>query len=284
MTPPNLLSEANALRAVAEANRPGIVLDFDGTLSEIVPTPDAAVIHPRAAAALSRAVESYALVAILSGRAVRDIAGRVAPHVATGRVTYVGNHGAEFIDGADGRLRVLSEPPEGIPRILEHLRSATCDIPGMVYEDKRFSASVHFRGAPNPDDAERRLRRASDDARAAVQGLEELRWFWGRMILEIRPRAAVNKGDAIAALAERHRLDAVIFIGDDTTDTDGMRRLPTLDGVKAIGVAVLSEETPPELLEVAQYTVDGVEEVADALEELVARRLVTSPPASPSSR
>ena len=58
MTPPNLLSEANALRSVAEANRPGIILDFDGTLSEIAPTPDAAAIHPRAVAALSRAVET----------------------------------------------------------------------------------------------------------------------------------------------------------------------------------------------------------------------------------
>ena len=114
------------------------------------------------------------------------------------------------------------------------------------------------------------MRRALDAARAAVLGLEELRWFWGRMVLEIRPRAAVNKGDAIADLAKRHRLDALIFVGDDTTDIDGMRRLPTLEGVNTVGVAVISDETPPALVEAANYTLNGVVEVADALEELAA--------------
>ena len=263
MNPPNLLAHQNALRTVAGSRRLGVILDFDGTISEIAPTPDAAIIHPRAAVALSRIVESCALVAVLSGRAARDVAGRVG----IGGVTYVGNHGAESIE--DGRLTVLATPPAAIPRILAHLQSATGDMPGIVYEDKRFSASVHFRRAPDPADAERRLRRALDDAPNAVCGLDELRWFWGRMVLEIRPRAAANKGDAIATLARRHRLDALIFIGDDTTDVDGMRRLPSIDGVKTIGVAVLSEETPPALLEASDYALNGVGEVADALEALM---------------
>ena len=280
MNLPNLLERPDALRSVANARRPGVILDFDGTLSEIAPTPDAAVIHPRAAAALFRIAERYALVAILSGRAARDVESRVAPRIApspsmgegwdggekVAGITYVGNHGAESIDG--GELRVLAPPPDGIPRILAHLRAAMGDAAGIVYEDKRFSASVHYRLAPDPSDAERRLRRTLDDARDAVRGLDELRWFWGRMVLEIRPRAAVNKGDAIAELAERHRLDALIFVGDDTTDVDGMRRLSSIDGVKAVGVAVLSDETPPALLDAADYAVRGVEEVAEVLELL----------------
>ena len=284
MNLPNLLERPDALRSVANARRPGVILDFDGTLSEIAPTPDAAVIHPRAAEALSRIVERYALVAILSGRAARDVESRVAPRAtpfpplqhlggegwdggeSAASITYVGNHGAESIDG--GELRVLAPPPDGIPRILAHLRAAMGDAAGIVYEDKRFSASVHYRLAPDPSDAERRLRRTLDDARDAVRGLDELRWFWGRMVLEIRPRAAVNKGDAIAELAERHRLDALIFVGDDTTDVDGMRRLSSIDGVKAVGVAVLSDETPAALLDAADYAVRGVEEVAEVLELL----------------
>ena len=284
MTPPNLLDQPDALRAVAEARRSGVILDFDGTLSEIAPTPDAAVIHPRAAVALSRVVERGALAAILSGRAARDVERRVAPHVGAGGVTYVGNHGAETIVG--GRLSAPSAPPDGIARALAHLRTALGDAPGIVYEDKRFSASVHFRRAPDPDAAERRLRKALDGARAAIPGMADLRCFWGRMVLEIRPSAAANKGDAIAALAESHALDALLFIGDDTTDVDGMRRLPALDGVNAVGAAVLSDETPPALLEAARYTLDGVEGVADALEEL-ARLLgsaATARPPRPSSR
>ena len=262
MNLPNLLEHPDALRFVAGARRAGVILDFDGTISEIAPTPDAAVIHPRAAEALSRIVERYALAAVLSGRAVRDVAERVG----IGGATYVGNHGAESIDG--GRLTVLAAAPDGIPRVLAHLRAAMGDAAGIVYEDKRFSASVHYRLAPDPADAERRLRRALDNAGGAVQGLDELRWFWGRMVLEIRPRSAVNKGDAIADLAERHALDALIFIGDDTTDVDGIRRLPALEGVDALGVAVLSSETPAALAESADYALNGVDEVADALELL----------------
>ena len=78
MTLPNILREPAAIRGIAEAGRPGLVLDFDGTLAEIAGTPEAAVINPRCAAALAKAVRTYTVVAVLSGRAVQDVADRVA--------------------------------------------------------------------------------------------------------------------------------------------------------------------------------------------------------------
>ena len=72
-------------------------MDFDGTLSEIAPTPDSALIELRSARALRRLVGRFPLVAVLSGRGVRDLADRVG----VDGVVYVGNHGAEYItDGA----------------------------------------------------------------------------------------------------------------------------------------------------------------------------------------
>ena len=262
MTLPDILCNVDVVRAVAEARRPGVILDFDGTISEIAPTPESAVIHPRIAQALHVAVRKYALVAVLSGRAVRNVAARVAVR----GITYVGNHGAESI--VNGQLRVLSaSAPAGIAQALEYIRR-TVDIPGLVYEDKRFSASIHYRQVEDVKITERQLRRAITRA----PGSDMLDTFWGRMVLEIRPATAITKGDAIAYLAAQHSLDALVFVGDDTTDIDGMRRLPALDGIHAVGVAVASHETPELLVEAADYGVCSVDQVADLLDLLVELR------------
>lgn len=265
MTIPNILDSPEVARSIAEANRSGIVLDFDGTISEIVPSPELAVIHPRISKILAVAVDKYEMVAVLSGRAVRDVATRVSVPA----ITYVGNHGAESI--VNGQLRVLSaSAPAGIGQALEYIRR-TVDVPGLVYEDKRFSASIHYRQVEDARHAERQLRRALTRA----PGSDMLDSFWGRRVLELRPATAITKGDAIAYLAAHHSLDALVFVGDDTTDIDGMRRLPTLEGVNGVGVAVVSHETPELLTEVAAYGVNGVDEVADLLELLVTSRVLS---------
>ena len=121
MTLENILQDSAAVRGIAQASRPGIVMDFDGTLSNIAPTPDSAVIEPRSARALRRLVGRFPLVAVLSGRGVRDLADRVG----VGGVVYVGNHGAEYI--VDGVYRVAGDvdgDATGIPAILAHLKAA----------------------------------------------------------------------------------------------------------------------------------------------------------------
>ena len=272
MNVPNIFRRTDVVRAVAEAARPGIILDFDGTISEIVPTPELAVIHPRISETLPAAVNRYEVVAVLSGRAVRDVASRVA----VSGINYVGNHGAESI--VNGQLRVLSaSAPAGIGQALDYIKR-TVDVPGLVYEDKRFSASIHYRQVEDVQYAERQLRRALTRA----PGSDMLDTFWGRRVLELRPATAITKGDAIAYLAAQYSLDALVFVGDDTTDIDGMRRLPALEGINAVGVGVSSGETPELLMEAVGYCVNGVDEVADLLELLVELR-VTSEQAADGS-
>lgn len=273
MTTENILCSTDVVRGVAGAARPGVILDFDGTISEIAASPGKAVIHPRISETLSVVVNRYHAVAVLSGRAVRDVASRVS----IDGITYVGNHGAESI--VNGQLRVLSaSAPAGIGQALEYIRRAV-DIPGLVYEDKRFSASIHYRQVEDVKSTERQLRRALTRA----PGSDMLDTFWGRRVLELRPATAITKGDAIAYLASQHSLDALVFVGDDTTDVDGMRRLPALDGVNAVGVAVDSGEAPELLLEAADYCVNGVDEVADLLDLLVEFRAQFEQTAHPGS-
>ena len=257
----NILDHPDALRRIAQSSRPGLALDFDGTLSELAATPEAAVLHPRCGAALRRAVGKFAVVAVISGRAARDLARKVdIPGVVC-----VGNHGAErVVDGAYETAAGAGGGAESVSRVLAYIRKSTAQIGGLVYEDKGFSASIHYRAAADPESARREL----GCALSAVPNADGVESFWGKMVLELRPARAVNKGDALAALVADYRLDALIFAGDDTTDVDAMRRLPALDGVATLAIAAISDDAPPALLESAGYGANGVDAVADMLELL----------------
>ena len=94
------------------------------------------------------------------------------------------------------------------------------------------------------------------------------------MLLEIRPTHALNKGDALSELAAEYRLDALMFVGDDTTDIDGMRRLAVLPVPTVMGIAVVCAETPPALIDAADYFLSSVAEVMQFL-ALVDRNIRT---------
>ncbi len=265
MNLPDILAHPDALRRIAQSPRPGLALDFDGTISEIAPTSEAAVLHPRCAAALRRAVDAkrFAVVAIVSGRGARDLARKVnIPGIVC-----VGNHGAERITESG-----VYEPAradggaESVAAALSRIERATAGVAGLVYENKGFSASIHYRAAADPQAA----RRALSDALAAIPNADAagVETFWGKMILELRPIDSPNKGDALAALVADHRLNALLFAGDDTTDTDAMRRLPTLAGVDTLGVAVVSDGAPPSLLAAADYAANGVDAAGKMLDSL----------------
>src|SRR2546427_10447989 len=57
--------------------RAGFVLDFDGTLSGIAPTPAEARALPGASAVLATLAARYPLVAILSGRRAAGVSGLI---------------------------------------------------------------------------------------------------------------------------------------------------------------------------------------------------------------
>lgn len=257
----NILDHPDALRRIAQSSRPGLALDFDGTLSEIAPTPEAAVIHPRCAAALRRAVGKFAVVAVISGRSARDLARKVD---IPGAVC-VGNHGAErVIGGVYEAAASAGGGAESVAIVLDRLRHATAQIGGLIYEDKGFSASIHYRAAADPESARRELSRAL----AGIPNANGVESFWGKMILELRPARAPNKGDALAALVSEYNLDALAFAGDDTTDVDAMRRLRALTGTATLGIAVISDAAPPALLESADCAANGVDAVGEMLELL----------------
>ena len=259
-----LLKHREDVLPIVGRTRLGLVVDFDGTVAEIAPTPDEAVISPICAEALSILADKLTLVAVVSGRSAVDVGRKVG----LDEVVYVGNHGAEYLE--DGRTTVVDGVEDHramIGAVFEHLRTSA-DGPGVVWQDKGLSASVHFRMSPDKSEAQKRLA----EALSTASGADDLDVFWGKMVLELRAPGGVDKGYAIRRLAERRGLNGMFFVGDDVTDVDAVRGLSQLVSqgkLSGAGVAVTHPDSPQELIRVADFGLRGVEEVGEFLHWLV---------------
>jgi len=260
---PHLLPHIDDALAMLRCGNAGLLLDFDGTLSEFTPIPDDAVIHPKIVGPLSRLARRLTLTAVMSGRAAADVRKRVD----IDGIIYIGNHGAEYI--VDGALIVAPEAAvggDGMQELLDALR-AVVDEPGMVWENKRFSASIHYRMAADEARIVERLTAALDTLPQAA-GLDV---FQGNKLIEIRRRDGMNKGAALDKAIRDWDLSTVIFLGDDTTDADALRVLRhrrAAGAVRGLGVAVMQPGTPAAVVENADYRLDSVADVAEFLKRL----------------
>jgi trehalose 6-phosphate phosphatase len=230
-------------RLAEDPRRAAILLDVDGALAPIVPRPEDARVPPETQDELRRLHGRYALVACVSGRAGDD-ARRI---VGVPELVYVGNHGLEL----EPESRVWGE------RLLRFL--ADVDWPDL--EDKRVTASLHYRTAPDQDAARAELEMVANRARKA--GFHAR---FGRKVLEILPPIEANKGTAIRRLLSQQGIERALFAGDDTTDLDAFGALDSLElGVR---VAVASPEGPRELAEAADVVVEGPPALLELLRRL----------------
>lgn len=196
-------------------------LDFDGTLTPIVATPDGAVLDADAGTTLAALCGQDCIdVAIISGRALSDIRSKVA----LDGITYAGNHGMEIsgagIEFEDSEAHALRPRMDEIETGLRRRLTA---ISGTFVEHKGLSLSVHYRLA-GPIDAGL----AAACVHASVANDPDFRVRAGAKVLEILPVKSGDKGSAIRTLlkmrASRNALP--IYIGDDLTDEDAFRAIP----------------------------------------------------------
>src|SRR5918993_2616823 len=247
-----------------------VVTDIDGTISAIAPTPAEAMVDPGAQAALALLVERLAVVAVVSGRAPQDGVAMVG----LPELTYVGNHGLERIaHGTPWTHPVAAAAQPAIAAALAEVESAAravTDVPWLLVENKGVTGTIHYRLAPDQIAAAALLEPL---ARAAVNR-HGLRLTSGRMIFEVRPELAVNKGTAIRDLAQDLGLRGIVFFGDDVTDVDAFRALRELreaGEAATLRVGVLGPDTAPAVLAEIDLSVNGVPACAATLIALAAR-------------
>jgi trehalose 6-phosphate phosphatase len=237
----------------------GIVTDFDGTLSAIAPTPEAARAVDGAAEALADLAAAYALVAVVSGRRAEDVASLLG-HPPGVRI--LGLYGLEDQEGPAGSATSQS----AVDGVLADVERVAGTVPGARVERKGVHVAVHYRGSADPEEA----RRALLAELGAVGRSAGLRVLEGKKVVELAPAGGPTKGDAVRRLVEDHGVRAVLYAGDDVADLqafDAVRAVRS-DGVVGVTVAVRSAETPTPLIDRADVVVEGPQGMVDLLRGL----------------
>jgi trehalose 6-phosphate phosphatase len=252
MTP---LFSATGQRRLDAIVQPGLlcVFDFDGTLSPIVPDPDAARLPADMLQRLN-ILSDYAPVGILTGRSIADARSRIdfkADFI-------VGNHGIEGMPGWERRAERYIDVCRGWRSAIDTaLSDDTWSDSGLMIEDKRYSLSVHYRKARDPAHAAARLS-------ALFATLSPLpRVIAGKCVFNLLPDDAADKGSALAQLIDISVAKTALYVGDDVTDEHAFRlRRPDL---LTIRIESLAESA-------ADFYLERREDMVQFLDEL-SRRL-----------
>src|SRR6266545_4706176 len=199
----------------AALNQYAILLDVDGTILDLAPTPRE----------------------VFVSHSLRDTLARLWKRTEGGIAFVSGGPGAE--------LRTIAGATPSAPRLppldpaLKRQFAAIAEAgPGIILEDKGYSLALHYRLAPEKEDVIRAA--AANICSAASDGSIEL--LPGKLVLEVK-QTGVTKATAVRELmtyspfAQRRP----IFIGDDVTDLGVFGILPDFDG---IGIIVGRRDVP----------------------------------------
>jgi len=200
------------------------LLDIDGTLLDLAPTPGEVVVAPGLAGTLSGLhMRTDGALALVSGRSLADIDSIFRPML----LPAVGGHGAEMRLSIDSEAVAVRAPP--MDRDLKKRFAAISGLdPRIIVEDKGYSIALHYRQALN-------FERAIYDAVAAIRAdLPEapIEVLPGKSVCEIK-NSGISKATGVKELLKHEPFAGrrPIFIGDDITDESVFAIMPDLKGV-----------------------------------------------------
>ena len=211
----NILAARNIerLRAVASTGAL-LAFDYDGTLAPLSNNPAASQMRPETTELL-RSLAHASPVAVITGRSVRDVSLRLE---AIPMLAVIGNHGAEPSPFA---RRAAREVAAWIPM----LEALVATLPGVMIENKVQSVSVHYWHAGDP-------RMIIEAIEALLPTLpHRIHVVQGIGLVNLVPRGAPDKGDAMQLLVKTHGLPGAVFVGDELTDEPAFRHLTGNEGL-----------------------------------------------------
>ena len=216
-------SEPHPPAEAVDIRRVALLLDVDGTLLDIAPTPAEVVVpsmlHEMLGDLIGRAGGAVALV---SGRRIESLDRIFAPLIAPA----IGGHGAEMRAATSEPVLALS--PAVLSESLRHALHLLADVDaGVLVEDKAHSIAVHYRLAP---ERETFLKLAVKEI-VASEPNANLEFLLGKQVIDIKPKH-FSKGSAVRDLMRRKPFAGrkPLFVGDDTTDESVFAILPELKG------------------------------------------------------
>lgn len=202
-----LLAKGNGeLLAQLAWSRVLLGFDFDGTLAPIVAERDHAAMRPRTATLFGEVCRLYPCT-VISGRSKADVSARLEGCA----VKYViGNHGLE--PGA-----LLGEFEREMRDAIQALSSTLAGLGGVDLEDKRYSVAIHYRRSRTKQAARATILRAVEQLGTPMRVVP------GKLVINVIPRRAPNKGDALLGLRTVEGAHTAFYVGDDVTDEDVFR-------------------------------------------------------------
>lgn len=231
-------------------------LDYDGTLSPIVQRPELAVISRQMRETIKQLAQKYT-VSIVSGR-MRE---NVQKLVGIDNIFYAGSHG---FDIAGPRVSMVHKQAQvAIPLVAEMVnkfKESIGSIEGVLIEDKKFSAAVHYRLVKEKHFG--RIKDKVEEVTAAYKGFHLMR---GKKVFEILPDIDWDKGKAVQWIMGALKISwedvLVVYIGDDTTDENVFRF------IRGRGVGILVSRDSKE--SAADFRVASTNEVREFLEKII---------------
>ena len=218
---PEQLAERDLARRLDEF---AVLLDIDGTLLDLAPTPREVWVPPDLSKTLNRLLDKTSgAVALVSGRSLNDIDLIFAPE----QFPAVGGHGAEMRLESDSEAVAIHAPP--MDKELKRRLAAIAKLsPGILLEDKGYSLALHYRLAPH---AEKAIYAAVSLIRADLPNAP-IEVMPGKCVCEIK-HSGFNKASGVIELMTHDPFKGrrPIFIGDDVTDESVFAIMPELRGL-----------------------------------------------------
>src|ERR1700709_249831 len=209
---------------VPHLSETAILLDIDGTLVDLAPTPREVWVAPGLAKTLNRLLKRTSVaLALVSGRSLNEIDLIFAPE----QFPAVGGHGAEMRLSTDSEAVASHAPP--MDKELKRRLAAIAKLsPGILLEDKGYSLALHYRLAPH---AEKAIYEAVSLIRADLTNAP-IEVLPGKCVCEIK-HSGFTKATGVRELMtlEPFKGRRPLFIGDDVTDESVFAIMPDYDGL-----------------------------------------------------
>jgi len=201
-----------------------LLLDIDGTLLDLAPTPREVWVPPDLTKTLNRLlVRTNGALALVSGRSLNDIDLIFAPE----QFPAVGGHGAEMRITGDSEAVATHAPP--MDKELKRRLAVIAKLsPGILLEDKGYSLALHYRLAPH---AEKAIYAAVSLIRADLPNAP-IEVLPGKCVCEIK-HSGFTKATGVQELMTHAPFKGKLplFIGDDVTDESVFGIMPDFDGL-----------------------------------------------------
>lgn len=215
--------ECRVLLDPLDLRNSAILLDVDGTILDIAPTPHSVVVPPRLLETLALVGErASGALALVSGRPIANLDLIFAPL----RLPSIGGHGAEI--RPDAKQDAYEHRAATLDRGLRQtLRDIAARYPNVATEDKGYSMALHYRLA-----LEHGLSVVDDVFRVCrAYPPETFELLTGKAVIEVKS-VGFNKGTAVRELMTYPPFAgrAPIFVGDDTTDEAAFEVVPEFNG------------------------------------------------------